>query len=259
MHADVVRRLELAADLQRALGNQFALRYQPVVELATSRVTAVEALVRWWRGDQLVPPEQFLGAAEDTGLIVPLGEWMLREACGGGAAWRRPPRSGGHRALGEPVGPADLAAPAFRPGGGDPGRRRAAARCADPRGHRGDAGRGGRAIVGGWPSCAGSAYGWPSTTSAPATPRWPCCAGSRWTSSRSIPRSCPAFGDDETLTLLTRTSCGSATTSVWVIAEGIERPGQLALREMGCTWPGLPGGRPMGARGVDALDPDAGG
>ncbi|MEU6711891.1 EAL domain-containing protein [Nonomuraea sp. NPDC046802] len=89
MHADVVRRLELAADLQRALiEQQFAIEYQPVVDLATSRVTAVEALVRWWRGSVFVPPENFLGPAEDTGLIVPLGEWILREACREVAAWR---------------------------------------------------------------------------------------------------------------------------------------------------------------------------
>src|SRR5690606_22408784 len=72
MHADVVRRLELAADLQRALiEQQFAIEYQPVVDLATSRVTAVEALVRWCRGSVYVPPDEFLGPAEDTGLIVP--------------------------------------------------------------------------------------------------------------------------------------------------------------------------------------------
>ncbi|MFC6085747.1 putative bifunctional diguanylate cyclase/phosphodiesterase [Sphaerisporangium aureirubrum] len=89
MHADVVRRLELAADLQRALlAEQFALEYQPVVDLATSRVTAVEALVRWWRGGTFAPPRQFLGAAEDTGLIVPLGEWVLGQACRDVAAWR---------------------------------------------------------------------------------------------------------------------------------------------------------------------------
>jgi diguanylate cyclase (GGDEF)-like protein/PAS domain S-box-containing protein len=89
MHADVVRRLELASDLQKAIhGGQLALEYQPIVELATSRVTAAEALVRWWRGGQPVPPREFLGVAEDTGLIVPLGEWVLRETCAQGAAWR---------------------------------------------------------------------------------------------------------------------------------------------------------------------------
>ncbi|MEO3808513.1 EAL domain-containing protein [Sphaerisporangium sp. B11E5] len=89
MHADVVRRLELAADLQRALlAEQFAVEYQPVVDLATSRVTAVEALVRWWHDGAYAPPRQFLGAAEDTGLIVPLGEWILTQACRDVAAWR---------------------------------------------------------------------------------------------------------------------------------------------------------------------------
>nr|WP_232320279.1 GGDEF domain-containing phosphodiesterase [Herbidospora daliensis] len=90
MHAEAVRRLETAADLQRALlDQQFAIEYQPVVDLATSRVTAVEALVRWCRGSGVfTPPEQFLGTAEDTGLIVPLSEWILREACREVAEWR---------------------------------------------------------------------------------------------------------------------------------------------------------------------------
>ena len=89
MHADVVRRLEIVSDLQQAISNgELTLQFQPIVELATSRVTGAEALVRWWRGDQVVPPQEFLGAAEESGLIVPLGEWVLREACAQGAAWR---------------------------------------------------------------------------------------------------------------------------------------------------------------------------
>ncbi|MBC6459961.1 GGDEF domain-containing phosphodiesterase [Actinomadura sp. HBU206391] len=89
MHADVVRRLELGSDLQRALAEeQFAVEFQPVVELATSRVTGVEALVRWWRGSVSVPPEEFIGPAEESGLMIPLGNWVLREACGEVARWR---------------------------------------------------------------------------------------------------------------------------------------------------------------------------
>ncbi|MGH3321079.1 MAG: putative bifunctional diguanylate cyclase/phosphodiesterase [Streptosporangiaceae bacterium] len=89
MRADIVRRLELVADLQRALAQgQFAVEYQPVVDLATSRVTGVEALVRWWRGSVLVPPQGFIGQAEESGLIVPLGRWVLREACRQVAGWR---------------------------------------------------------------------------------------------------------------------------------------------------------------------------
>ncbi|GLZ05313.1 hypothetical protein Acsp03_27790 [Actinomadura sp. NBRC 104412] len=89
MHADVVRRLELGTDLRKALAEeQFALEFQPVVELATSRVTGVEALLRWWRGNESVPPEEFIGPAEESGLMVPLGEWALREACREVARWR---------------------------------------------------------------------------------------------------------------------------------------------------------------------------
>ncbi|WP_242885076.1 putative bifunctional diguanylate cyclase/phosphodiesterase [Actinomadura litoris] len=90
MHADVVRRLELGSDLQRALAEeQFAVEFQPVVDLATSRVTGVEALLRWWRGSESVPPEEFIGPAEESGLMVPLGDWVLREACREVARWRR--------------------------------------------------------------------------------------------------------------------------------------------------------------------------
>src|SRR5438105_1047599 len=115
MHADVVRRLEIISDLQRAIGNgELTLQYQPIVELATSRVTGAEALVRWWRGDQLVPPQEFLGAAEESGLIVPLGEWVLREACAQGVAWRRS-SSGSPEDVGVPVhlSARQITAPAF--------------------------------------------------------------------------------------------------------------------------------------------------
>jgi diguanylate cyclase (GGDEF)-like protein len=89
MHADVVRRLDMASDLQRAIAREeLKLQYQPVVELATSRVTGAEALVRWWRGDEAVSPRAFLAVAEDSGLIVALGEWVLRKVCAQGAAWR---------------------------------------------------------------------------------------------------------------------------------------------------------------------------
>jgi len=88
MHADVVRRLELASDLRQAITDEeLELEYQPVVELATSRVVGVEALVRWTRRQAAVPPVEFLGVAEESGLIVPLGEQVLRAACAQAAAW----------------------------------------------------------------------------------------------------------------------------------------------------------------------------
>lgn len=89
MHADVVRRLDLAAALQRALdAGELTVQYQPVVELGTSRVTGAEALVRWQRGDEAVPPAEFLSVAEESGLITALGEQVLAQVCEQGAAWQ---------------------------------------------------------------------------------------------------------------------------------------------------------------------------
>ncbi|HEY7144094.1 MAG TPA: EAL domain-containing protein [Streptosporangiaceae bacterium] len=88
MHADVVRRLELASELRRAITDEeLELEYQPVVELATSRVVGVEALVRWTSGETVVPPAEFLSVAEESGLIGALGEQVLRAACAQAAAW----------------------------------------------------------------------------------------------------------------------------------------------------------------------------
>jgi diguanylate cyclase (GGDEF)-like protein/PAS domain S-box-containing protein len=90
LHADVLRRLELAGDLHRAISEgKLDLDYQPVVELASSRVAGAAALAAWRRDGVTVPPGEFLDVAESSGVVVALGDWMLGEACRQAMAWRR--------------------------------------------------------------------------------------------------------------------------------------------------------------------------
>ncbi len=83
MHEAAMARLTLEADLRRALRNrEFILNYQPIVDLATRGIVGFEALVRWQvPSGEMVPPAGFIQVAEETGLIVFLGAWVLREAC----------------------------------------------------------------------------------------------------------------------------------------------------------------------------------
>jgi diguanylate cyclase (GGDEF)-like protein/PAS domain S-box-containing protein len=82
MHAEALERLELRADLQRAIdSDQFELAYQPVVRLDDMVVSGVEALLRWRHPTRgVIAPGQFIPAAEDMGLIIPIGQWVLQEA-----------------------------------------------------------------------------------------------------------------------------------------------------------------------------------
>jgi EAL domain-containing protein (putative c-di-GMP-specific phosphodiesterase class I) len=262
-----VRRLEIVSDLQRALANgEFTLHYQPIVNLETSRVTGVEALVRWWREDEengegrWVRPREFLAAAEDSGLIVPLGEWVLREACAQGSAWRR---SSADVGVSVNVSARQLTAPGFAAGVAavlaDTGLPPAAltielnerilvaddelimARLAEL--HR----------LGVRMAIDDFGTGYASLAHLRRLPLDIIKIG---------PEFVAGLGHDDTLTLLTRTvvQLGRAL-GLRVVAEGIEQPRQLlVLREMGCDeGQGFLVARPMAAPGVEALIRKSGG
>ncbi len=255
MHADVVRRLEISSDLRRAVADdRLTVEYQPVVELATSRVTGVEALVRWSRGGEQVRPAEFLEVAEESGLVVPLGDFVLREACRQVAEWRRTgwdigvsvnfsPRQIGTpwlidsvasalRSAGLPVSAltVEVTERALVGHAGEAVQRLAELRHLGVRLAIDDFGTG----------YASLAY------------------------LRQIPADIikidPSFvaglGTDDTLTLLTRTIVRLGhDLGMLVVAEGIERPEQLdMLREMGCDrGQGYLVARPMAVPDVEAL------
>jgi len=255
MHADVVRRLDMASDLQRAITREeLTLQYQPIVELATSRVIGAEALVRWWRGDEAVSPRAFLTVAEDSGLINQLGEWVLRKACAQGAAWREESWDVG---ISVNIGLRQLNAPQFS--------AQVAAALAETglppsaltievseRMLVEDAGLIGDRLaelrdLGVKLAIDDFGTGYASLAHLRQLPA-------------DIIKIDPSFvsglGDDPVLTLLTKTIVQvGRDLGMQVIAEGIEQPRQLAeLKEMGCGYgQGFLVARPMAAPGVEAL------
>ena len=256
MHADVVRRLEIVSDLQRAISNgELTLQYQPIVDLADlarRRGRGAGPLVARRPGRS--PPREFLGAAEESGLIVPLGEWVLREACAQGAAWRR---SSWDVGVSVNLSARQITAPAFS--------ARVAAILAEtglpPEALTVEVNE--RILVeedgliierladlrrlGVRMAIDDFGTGYASLAYLRQLPL-------------DIIKIDPSFvaglGHDDTLTLLTRTVVQvGRDLGLRVIAEGIEQPRQLAaLREMGCGYgQGFLVARPMGASGVEAL------
>ena len=82
-------RLMMESNLRRALKQrEFVLHYQPLVSLRSGLIIGVEALIRWQHSDLgLIMPDQFIQVAEDTGLINPIGDWVLNEACRQAQSW----------------------------------------------------------------------------------------------------------------------------------------------------------------------------
>ena len=94
MSRETARRVQLETHLRTALSRgEFQMRYQPKVDIRTGRITGCEALLGWNHPDGPIPPSQFIPVAEESGLIVPIGDWVLRTACAQANAW-------GHAGLG---------------------------------------------------------------------------------------------------------------------------------------------------------------
>jgi diguanylate cyclase (GGDEF)-like protein/PAS domain S-box-containing protein len=113
MHAQVMRRLDMEGELRRAMERrELEVAYQPIAQTATGRIVGFEALCRRPLSSGVIEPADFLALAEETGLVVPLGTWILRTACAELAGWRALPAGAG-LTLGVNVSGRQLAEPGF--------------------------------------------------------------------------------------------------------------------------------------------------
>jgi diguanylate cyclase (GGDEF)-like protein len=89
MDQQAQKRRDMELDLRRALaGGEFELHYQPLVDISADKISGFESLLRWRHPEKgMIPPAEFIPVAEDIGLITPLGEWVLREACNEAVKW----------------------------------------------------------------------------------------------------------------------------------------------------------------------------
>lgn len=90
MEKDIVRRLNMVKELKRAIENkEFELYYQPKVDLHSNSIVGAEALIRWRRNEALIPPNDFIPVAEESGLIVEIGKWVIETACQQCSKWHQ--------------------------------------------------------------------------------------------------------------------------------------------------------------------------
>jgi diguanylate cyclase (GGDEF)-like protein len=122
METAIDERMRLTVDLNRAVdaGDQFSIAYQPIVDLETEDILGVEALLRWQHPtDGEILPGRFIPLAEQTGLIIPIGEYVLSTACAAGAAWNANPDRTTDLTISVNVSPRQLEDPSFATTVGD--------------------------------------------------------------------------------------------------------------------------------------------
>ena len=254
-----VNRLDIETNLRRALkNNEFELHYQPIMALSRNEIVGFEALVRWRKSPtELVYPDEFISIAEDTGLILFLDTWVLREACRTMHRW--------HQQFPAPATALDQRQP-LRPAVHPPRPRPADPQILDETGidprtvrleitesvSMADS----EHTVNVLSQLKRSASASASTTSAPASPRSATCIVSPSICSRSIAPSSPAWPRTTTASPSSRPSSASPATSAWRSSPKAPRPQHHVsqLTSLACEYgQGYFFSRPLNADAAHAL------